>query len=43
MRTYIVVTGSDWYTAVISLAELLPTFGGQQVSVALAQPDSNNR
>ncbi|HTP28920.1 MAG TPA: hypothetical protein VMK12_25080 [Anaeromyxobacteraceae bacterium] len=41
LRTYVVVTGSDCYAAVVSLAEILPTFGGQQILVAFAQLDKN--
>jgi len=41
LRTYVVVTGSDCYTAALSLGEILPAFGGQQVLVAFAQLDSN--
>lgn len=36
LRKYVVVTGSDCYQAVVSLAELLPTFAGQPILVAYA-------
>ena len=41
LRTYAVVVGSDCYTALVSLAELLPVFGGQQILVAYGQLDAN--
>lgn len=37
LRRYVVATGSDGYQVVLSLAELSPDFGGQQVLVAYAQ------
>ncbi len=37
LRRYVVATGSDGYQVILSLAELSPDFGGQQVLVAYAQ------
>ena len=36
-RHYVVATGSDGYQTVLSLGEISPDFGGQQVVVAYAQ------
>jgi Sulfite oxidase and related enzymes len=36
LRKYLVISASDCYQAVIAVADLLPTFGGQQVIVAYA-------
>lgn len=39
LRKAIVVTASDCYQVTLALAEILPTFGGQQVIVAFATGD----
>ncbi|WP_223292090.1 molybdopterin-dependent oxidoreductase [Defluviicoccus vanus] len=39
LRKSLVVTSSDCYQVVVAMAELLPTFSGQQVMVAFADGD----
>lgn len=39
LRKFLVVTASDCYQVTVALAELLPTFGGQQIMVAFADGD----
>lgn len=39
LRKYLVVTASDCYQVSVALAELLPTFGGEQIMVAFADGD----
>lgn len=39
LRKYLVITASDCYQVVLSLAELLPTFGGDPVMLAYADGD----
>ena len=39
LRKYVVIRASDCYESVVSMAELLPNFAGQQVLVAYAKGD----
>lgn len=39
LRKFVVVTASDCYQVILALAELLPSFGGQQVMIAFASGD----
>lgn len=41
LRKYVVITATDCYKTVLSIADLLPEYGGQQVLVAYADGDNN--
>ena len=41
LRKYLAITATDCYQVIVALAELLPTFGGQQVLIAYADGDGN--
>jgi len=41
LRKYVVIRGSDCYETVIALGEILPNFGGQQVTIAFSTADGH--
>ena len=41
LRKYVVIRGSDCYEVVIALGEILPNFGGQQVTIAFETGDGH--
>jgi DMSO/TMAO reductase YedYZ molybdopterin-dependent catalytic subunit len=41
IRKYVVITATDCYKTVLSVADLLPEYGGQQVLIAYGDGDGN--